>query len=148
MLHWSEQFETGDALIDSQHRMLITYFNSLSEVSRSTNLSPEEIGLLLRFIEFLEDYMIMHFKAEENCMNRFRCPAYHDNKRAHTEFLDFFRSFKLRLDSLGCRPELVKELQVSCNAWIKHHILRIDVQLKASLAKTDRPEEGEQNELR
>jgi len=32
MLQWSEQFETGHSLIDTQHKMLITYINRLEGI--------------------------------------------------------------------------------------------------------------------
>ncbi|HUC86134.1 MAG TPA: hemerythrin domain-containing protein [Candidatus Acidoferrales bacterium] len=133
MLKWTEKFETGNALLDAQHRMLITYINRLEPFTRVTNPTPQEIDLFLRVVEFLENYALTHFKDEENCMLRFKCPAYRDNKQAHTEFLDFYRQFSRRLSFEGCRPELVKELHQACVAWIQRHILRIDVQLKSSL---------------
>ena len=96
MLNWNENFATGHALIDTQHRMLIAYVNRLEGLAENTRPSPEEVVLFLRFIEFLEDYLVTHFREEEQCMYRFRCPAHYDNKRAHSEFLDFFQGFKLR----------------------------------------------------
>jgi hemerythrin len=131
MLQWTEKFETGHPLIDAQHRMLISYVNRLEDLSGNTNPSREEVELVLRFIEFLEDYLLMHFKAEEDCMYRFRCPAHYDNQRAHGEFLDFFRGFKRQFGIEGYRPEVVRELFDACIAWIQRHILRIDVQLRS-----------------
>ncbi len=130
MFHWNEKFATGHELIDTQHRMLIAYVNRLETLAENTQPSPEEVGLFLRFIEFLEDYVAEHFREEEECMHRFRCPAHQDNQRAHTEFLHFFRGFKLRFGIEGYRPEVVRELFDACVAWIERHILRIDVQLR------------------
>jgi len=130
MVNWTEKFETGHALVDTQHRMLISYINRLEGFARNTNPSTEEVAMFMRVIEFLETYILTHFADEENCMFRFRCPAHKENKRAHSEFLDFFRAFKLRIDAEGYRSELVQELHDSCGLWIQRHILRIDVQLK------------------
>ena len=130
MLDWNEKFETGHSLIDTQHRMLISYINRLEEMSGNSNPSRGDIELFSRFVQFLEDYILMHFGEEEECMVRFRCPAHKDNKRAHTEFLDFFQGFKLRFGIEGYSAEVVKELFEACVAWIQRHILRIDVQLK------------------
>ena len=63
-------------------------------------------------------------------MFRFRCSAYKDNKRAHAEFLDFFRGFQRRFVIEGYSAEAVKELFEACKAWIQSHILKIDAQLK------------------
>jgi hemerythrin len=130
MLEWSEKFETGHSLIDTQHRMLISYINRLEEMSQNRAPSKGDIELFSRFIEFLEDYVVMHFGEEEERMICFRCPAYKDNKRAHTEFLDFFQTFKRQFEVEGYRLEVVRELYEACVAWVQRHILRIDVQLR------------------
>ena len=130
MLDWNEKFETGHSVIDSQHRMLIAYINRLEELSVSSHPSKEEIELFFRFMDFLENYIITHFTEEEGCMLRFRCPAHKDNMIAHTEFVDFFRGFKLRLQIEGYSSEAVRELYAACVAWILRHILRIDIQLR------------------
>jgi hemerythrin len=143
MLNWNEKFETGHSWIDTQHRMLISYINRLEDMSGNTNPSQEDIALFLRFMEFLENYLITHFREEEDCMFRFRCPAHKDNKIAHTEFLDFFQGFKRRFGIEGYRPEVVRELFEACVAWIQRHILKIDVQLKpcqTPFYKLDKPE--------
>jgi hemerythrin len=130
MLDWNEEFETGHALVDTQHRMLISYINRLEEMSENSSPSKGDIELFSRFVEFLEDYVEMHFGEEEECMLRFRCPAHQENKTAHTEFLDFFRRFKLQFGIDGYSPKAVKDLFEACVAWIQRHILGIDVQLK------------------
>lgn len=130
MVNWTEKFETGHPLIDTQHRMLISYINRLEEFAGNSCPTKEEVELFLRGIEFLETYILTHFKEEEDCMFRFRCPAHKENKQAHSEFLDFFRAFRLRLEAGGYRSELVQELHDACGLWIRRHILRIDVQLK------------------
>lgn len=130
MLEWNAQFETGHSLIDAQHRMLISYINRLEELSGKANDAREEVELFVRFLEFLEDYILTHFREEENCMYRYRCPAHFDNKKAHTEFLDFFRGLKRRFGLEGYQPDLARELVVGCMAWVQRHILRIDVQLR------------------
>lgn len=130
MLVWSDKFETGQALIDAQHRMLISYVNRLEGVWQNTNPSREEVEQFVRFLEFLEDFVLEHFREEEDCMFRFQCPAHKDTIIAHTEFLDYFRKFKLRFEKDGYRAELVRELVDACVGFIQRHILGTDLQLK------------------
>ena len=143
MLLWTEQFETGHPLVDTQHRMLISYINRLEDLAGNLNPSRVEVELFLRFIEFLETYILTHFGEEEKCMNRFKCPVREENQTAHRAFLAFFRKFKLRLEAEGYRPQVVRELHDSCSAWIQQHILRIDVQLKPCLNQAPEPEPPE-----
>jgi len=141
MLNWSEKFETGNAVIDSQHRMFISYVNRLEELSRSRNPVKEEVELFFRFMDFLEDYMAIHFAEEENCMLHHQCGAYKENLIAHNEFLDFFKVFKHQIEIEGYRLESVRELYDACVAWIQRHILRLDVQLKPCRTPYDEPGE-------
>jgi len=64
MLNWNEKFETGHELIDTQHRMLISYINRLEVMAGITNPSAVDIELFSRFIEFLESYILTHFTEE------------------------------------------------------------------------------------
>lgn len=135
MLQWTEQFETGQTEIDAQHKTLIDYINRLEEMSHTTNPDRAEAEFLLNLVDFVETYTEVHFKHEESCMVKFRCPSYSDNKAAHGQFLDFFRKFKHRFESEGCRPDVLKELHDFCSSWIQSHILRLDMQLKPCIEK-------------
>jgi hemerythrin len=134
MLQWTEQFETGHAQIDYQHKMLIGYINQLEGMSRITNPSRQEVEFILKLVDFVESYTVEHFQNEEGCMARHRCPSYQQNKAAHDKFLQFFRSFKQRFGTEGCRPEVIQELHDACSSWIQEHILQIDVKLKDCLS--------------
>ena len=142
MLVWNEQFETGHSLLDAQHRMLISYINRLEELAKSDQPSSTDVQLFMRFVDFLESYLLMHFTTEEDCMHRFKCPVHADNKRAHASFLDFFLKFKTRLRTEGCHPNEMRLLHGFCDSWIKKHILRIDVQLRPCLTQPSGPDEA------
>lgn len=142
MFQWSEKFETGHPLIDSQHQLLVGYVNRLEELTRLTNPSRQEAEFILSLVDFIEAYTSVHFKHEEGCMIRHRCPAYADNKTAHEDFLRFFRDFKRRLSTEGCRHEVLQDLYTACCNWIEQHILHIDLRLKPCLktAESDLPD--------
>src|SRR5579859_7260940 len=126
MLRWNDKFETGHALVDAQHRMLFAYINRLDVMAQTTSPAREDVELFFRFIEFLETYVLTHFKEEEECMHRFRCPAHIANKSAHKEFQDFFSRIKNQIISEGYHLELAKALHSLCREWIERHIMGID----------------------
>jgi len=134
MLQWTGKFETGDALVDDQHKTLIGYINELEGLSHTTNPTRQDVEFILNLVAFVEDYTVAHFKYEENCMLRHRCAACGRNQAAHAHFLQFFQTFKQRFTSEGCRPEILKDLHTTCSRWIADHILGIDLELKACLA--------------
>jgi hemerythrin len=135
MLRWNDQFETGHSLIDTQHKMLISYINRLEGMSCITNPSREEVEFFVQLVNFIETYIEVHFKQEEECMNSYRCPVHRENKAAHEAFLSFFRKFKRHFELDGYRPAVLKELHDSCSSWIQQHILQIDTQLKPCLVR-------------
>lgn len=128
MLVWSEQFATGTPLVDTQHRMLIDKINQLEQL---LNGPPPPKAKCDELLNFLGSYVGTHFKFEEQCMERARCPAHEKNKQAHAAFLGVFGKFKQRYLAEGPKPELLKSLQVAAADWIKQHILTVDIQLKA-----------------
>ncbi len=133
MLVWNEQYETGHSLMDAQHRMLIGYFNRLEELSQIKHPTPEDVEQFNRFLDFLEDYIVMHFRDEEQCMHRHLCPAHVENRLAHQAFWELFMRMKKKLDAEGFKEEVVQELHRFCKNWIQQHILHIDVQIKPCL---------------
>lgn len=136
MLQWNEQFETGHALIDTQHKMLISYINQLAGLVHTTNPSRQEAEFVLQLLSFMETYLNVHFRQEEECMESYQCPAGHANKEAHQKFALFFQKFKRQFELEGFRPEVVKELHDTCSRWIQEHIMQIDVQLKPCIARS------------
>ena len=141
MLQWTDKFETGHGQIDSQHKLLISYINHLESMARTTNPCRREVEFMLNLVDFIENYIAVHFRNEESCMLRYRCPAHAENKNAHEQFLKFFQQFKQRFDAEGCRPEVLQELHEACRVWIQGHILHIDVQLRPCLSGGPEPEE-------
>jgi len=127
MLIWSDQFATGVALVDTQHKMLIDKINTLEKLVAGPAPTKPQCDELLNF---LGSYVVTHFKYEEGCMEKMRCPAHEKNKSAHAAFLAVFAKFKARYGAEGPKPDLLKELHGAAADWIKNHILSIDIQMK------------------
>jgi len=135
MLLWQEKFETGHSTIDTQHKMLVTYINRLEGLLKTTNPNRQDCEFIISLVDFMESYVNSHFSFEEQCMERYRCPAHQKNKLAHHEFLQFFRHFKERYAAEGFRQEILTELHQNTHDWIVGHILQIDMQLKDCIPK-------------
>jgi len=139
MLIWHEKYETGHATIDTQHKMLVTYINRLEGLLKTTNPTRQECEFIVAMVEFLEAYVDSHFQFEEQCMDRYRCPAHGKNKQAHQDFIVFFKHFKERYAAEGFRQDILSELHKNVHDWILGHILQIDTQLRDCVPKTPPP---------
>ena len=135
MIIWTKNFETGSEKIDLQHQMLIANINHLEEMLNTTNPTREECVFLVHLVEFLEAYADTHFKLEENCMEKYRCPVRAQNQEAHERFRGLFHQYKERCNSEGYKLELLRDLHEACRSWVQEHILQIDTQLRPCLPK-------------
>jgi len=127
---WTEQFATGSKTVDEHHRTLINNINHLESMLTDTNPTREEAEFLLHLVDFLESYANTHFKFEEECMEKYRCPAHAQNKQAHEQLRKFFRQFKERCRAEGFHPDLLRQLHRVLSSWIEEHILLVDARLR------------------
>ena len=135
MLIWTERFATGFPEIDEQHRQLIRHVNQLEAMLVKTNPTVEDVQFIAKFLDFLQDYINLHFGFEEKCMACHRCSVHEKNLEAHENFRQMFQRFKAKSRKEGFRMELLIDLNQTINACIQDHILRIDIQLKPLAGK-------------
>jgi hemerythrin len=128
--------ETGDALVDEQHRGLVRLFNEL--------LSAEEQGDDARMPEVLarlSDYVVVHFTAEEAlmCLNGYPPEAVEAHVAEHRALTG--RTRELILAYRDGRLTTVVPLVDFLAAWLSEHIDGSDrrlVEHVRSIAATER----------
>ena len=135
MITWTEEFETGFATIDQQHRWLIEKTNRLEELLHITNPNRQQAEFALNLVDALEDYAYAHFSGEEHCMESYNCPAHAQNRQEHERFRGVMRNFKRQCEKQGFQVELLRKLHKTVESWIQKHILKIDTRLKACVQK-------------
>ena len=127
MLEWKSDYETGVPAIDTQHKVLFDNINRLGKLLDGADIERAEADYLLKF---LENYADQHFKGEETCMVRYRCPAHAKNKEEHAEFLKILRIAIGHYEASTTPKDVLHRLHESMVWWICNHILKVDVQLK------------------
>jgi len=113
--------------------MLITNINHLETMLTELNPTRAEAEYLVHPVDFLRAYAQSHFRFEEDCMEKYRCPAHAENKQAHEQFLKFFGEFEQRSRKEGFHPDLLRGLHQNLCAWIHDHILRVDARLRSCI---------------
>jgi hemerythrin len=128
MLEWKPAYETGVPEIDTQHKVLFDNINRLGKLLDKAEVDRAEADYLLKF---LENYAEQHFKGEESCMARYRCPAHNRNKEEHAQFRTIL-GFAIGQYETATTPKMVlTRLHDSMVWWISNHILKVDIQLKS-----------------
>ena len=127
MIKWKDSYCIGVHEIDEQHKNLFQYLTDLEDVVQTGDVSR---ALLIKTLDFLEDYAKFHFGNEETCMHKYQCPIAQTNKQAHRAFIELYEEYKGRLKTEAASSQLFNELLKTCEDWLVQHICKIDVQLK------------------
>jgi hemerythrin len=128
---WNEQrMATGIPEVDQQHKELLRHFNEFHEAM----IQGKGQATAIRLLGFLADYTETHFRCEELCMNRYKCPAAAANLAAHNSLRQEIATLRGRIkDSKLTVTDLIK-VEQTLGAWIQEHICTIDVQLRGCVA--------------
>lgn len=126
---FTKDLETGNALIDSEHRQLIDAINNLLAAC-STGKGRAELGNITKF---LQDYTAKHFSDEEKLQVQSQYPDYQNHKRYHDEFKKVVAGICAKLDKEGPTITLVGEVNSAIAGWLINHIKKEDVKVAQHL---------------
>jgi len=121
-IEWTEDLATGVKEIDDQHKELFNRINKLF-FACSEGRGREEI---IKTLEFLSDYVISHFGAEERFMTAYHYNGYAHHKSQHETFIRELSSLKNKLEINGPTVDLVIYVNQFLTEWLINHIRKMD----------------------
>jgi hemerythrin len=124
---WQPDLALGVPTVDEQHQEIFRRMNNLLEAAASGR-GRKEVGATL---EFLTQYVVQHFAAEELVMIRQAYPGYATHRQHHLEFLADVTKLKLQFDREGVSTQLLIAVQHRMVNWLRKHIQSEDKQLAA-----------------
>lgn len=129
-LQWTPALAVGVDEIDDQHRELFRRASRLLEGLKKGE--PEEIGAL---IEFLYEYAVTHFGAEEDFMREARYPGYVRHKAEHDRFISDLLALASEHDRKGAGAFMALKVNHWLVQWLKEHVSGTDAELGKYLAR-------------
>ncbi len=126
---FSKDLETGNPLIDSEHRQLIDAVNNLLAACAAGKGRAE----LANTTRFLQEYTAKHFGNEEMLQLRYQYPDYVNHKRYHEEFKKVVAGICTKLDKEGPSIALVGEVNNAIAGWLINHIKKEDAKVAAHI---------------
>jgi hemerythrin len=124
-IEWDPGLEIGIEEIDRQHRELFRRLDRLLEAVRARNARAE----IPRLLEFLADYVVTHFTAEEHLMRSKGYPDLPAHKAEHDGFLTELEALKKQYALEGASTVLVIKVSNRVTSWLREHIYSADRQL-------------------
>jgi hemerythrin len=124
-IEWRESLSIGVDEIDNQHKQLLSHFDQLLKACENGK-GMEELKELLNF---LDGYVIKHFKDEESIQRLRNYPGYEAHKKEHEAFITQLNALKLEISTQGAALHHIIETNHLMLKWLLHHISTVDVQL-------------------
>jgi hemerythrin len=110
---WRPEYETGNTLIDEQHKELFSLINDLS----NSMLTGQGDKLVKQTIQRLQNYTEIHFDSEEDFMLRHQYPAYLEHKKQH-------EALKVRVAEFAFKSQQeTSKLTVSLSHFLGHWLV-------------------------
>jgi hemerythrin len=122
---WTDELKTGVAEVDRQHIELISLINGLHD-ALTQGKGKEKVEEALTF---LSNYVVDHFKCEEQLMLKHNYIAFPKHKREHDMFVHDVSELAKEYSSTTNTSFLAITLQKSVVAWLVNHIMKIDKEM-------------------
>lgn len=122
-LVWKSGFESGNALIDAQHKKLFELANGFMELM----LSPDSVALEKIQFEQMLLHIIEHFKDEEQQMIESGYPEFLEHKRKHQILINEALALKDQFDEEKINTTAIFTFLIE--AVILGHLLKEDVRM-------------------
>lgn len=126
---FTDQYRTGIGLIDEEHRRLFEIIRQTNDVIEAQFLH-DKYDEIVQILKELKDYTILHFRDEEEYMERIGYEGIAMQRAAHTAFVD--RLNEINLDDVDDnQKEYLEEILSFLLGWLTNHILKMDKKIPA-----------------
>jgi hemerythrin len=122
-VRWTSALAVGHPQIDAQHQELFRRVARLLDAMLAGETA--DVGPLF---DFLAEYVVDHFAAEEQLMQESGFPGYNVHRAAHERFVRDFQALRALHASSGASAAVAIKAQTWIVEWLKTHIATTDVQ--------------------
>lgn len=125
---WSVDFETGNKLIDEQHLSLVELINELIKIDLNADSSASK--KIDAINQKLNDYVLQHFKTEENLMKEYCIDQRHVKAHLlmHQEFIEMVDQNYAKGAWFSENKNMTEFIEYLIR-WLAYHILNTDKSL-------------------
>ena len=110
---------TGNKTIDEQHKELISKINDLLDAVETS----QGQATAMRMLNFLNDYVVYHFEAEENLQKEVGYPGLADHQKQHESLKQTVAALtEMLTEEEGASPAFVEQLNKKVVEWLYKHI--------------------------
>jgi len=119
---WKNEWVTGNATIDTQHKQLFKAINDLLDACSGGQGRVK----LDSTIQFLIDYTNKHFSDEEKIQQQYNYPDAPNHKKLHNAFKSMVLGLAQKLRTEGPSIAIVAKVNSDLGDWLVKHVQRED----------------------
>jgi hemerythrin len=121
-IQWSDDLAVRVGAVDEQHRELFRRLNLFLDACDAGKGTAD----LVKMLQFLDDYVSIHFRDEERLQEEFGFPFRHQHRSYHRSFEEQLGILKKRFIREGPTADLVATINRVVVGWLLDHISRKD----------------------
>lgn len=137
-MFWKDKYEVGVELIDSQHKELFKRVEDFIKVIRSTSLGEEKAQKVIETLEFMKEYVVEHFRDEEEYQIKIGYPDYEKHKQIHDGMVSFVLEVSEEYEKNGYNNALIQKFAGRLLTWLINHVAAEDQKIADYAAKKER----------
>lgn len=123
---WKDQYKLGVPVIDAQHKELFRRVDSFLQVLRSENSWDEKIPEINETLEFMKNYVVEHFRDEEEYQRSIDYPGYDAHKQLHADMVKYVLEVSRQYEQSNKNEELMQQFGGRLLAWLINHVAAED----------------------
>lgn len=131
-LEWNDSLAIGHEVIDQQHRELFRRFNQFLNACNQRR-GRENVEPLL---DFLTQYVIEHFSAEEKLMVQTAYPDREEHEEQHRQFRERLTELRREMERSGPSLAVLIHTNKTLLHWLTRHIRQVDTAMARWFTKS------------
>lgn len=134
---WKESYRIGIKKIDEQHQQLFEMVDHLMKAIEGE--AGKEV--FEKSIHFLKEYVVYHFKEEEEYQESILYTEVEEHKKIHRDFTKTVLQYEKKLQESDFDIKVVKDLAGVLTAWLIYHVADTDQKIGKNLTTVKKKQE-------
>jgi hemerythrin len=123
---WKDKYELGVQIIDEQHKELFRRVDAFVQTLRSSVTWEEKVKKVNETLEFMNGYVVEHFRDEEEYQKEIGYPGYEAHKKIHDDMVSYVVKVTEEYEKSGFDEQLMQQFGGKLLSWLINHVAAED----------------------
>ncbi len=128
---WKDEYKIGIPQIDTQHEELFGRISDFVDTVRTEGEWLEKIEKVKKTMEYMKDYVVIHFRDEEAYHETIGYPEALEHVELHREMVEYIENMEQRLEQEAYKEIILQQFAGKLVTWLINHVLSDDQKVVA-----------------